>query len=266
MTVQEIKSNLENNQLPKFPIIFLYSDTRFVAEQYIEKIREISRRDVEYVDPVRNNSVSLFGTQSNEAIRVCFCDELSSTIDADIIVTKKILYDTEYVTIPKLEDIWIKDYLFSQLDGIDIKALEKLFNESKKNIYRLYNEIKKLKGFSKTQKNIVFNEMIDDGQFDDISDKTIFDVSNAILKKDKEELKKLLLKIQSVDCEPLGLVTILYQNFRKYISVWLAKNPTEENTGLKRNVIYAISKQPKVFNKEQLIRSFQFVGEVPHAD
>ena len=44
--------------------------------------------------------------------------------------------------------------------------------------------------------------------------------------------------------------------------MWLASNPTPENTGLKSNVIYAINKSPRVYTKTQLLDAYQFLNNI----
>ena len=266
----EIKSNIEEKKNIQLPIIFIYSDCKFIAEQYIKEISKIMNLPVEYIEELGNNdSISLFDV-SSDTLQVLITDELTSlpkmylNINL-VIVTKKVIDNRleEYTCIiPKLEKDWIKDYLYSNMEGIDIKALDKLFDDSSANIYRLDNEIQKLSSFTDKERKILFERMIDDQCFSDISKDTIFDFSNALLKKDLQSLCSLFRKIGVIDCEPLGLITILYQNFRKYIQVWLSKNATEENTGIKRNAIYAISKQPRVYNKQQLIDCFKFLCNI----
>ena len=46
------------------------------------------------------------------------------------------------------------------------------------------------------------------------------------------------------------------------IQVWLAKQATPKSTGLKSNVIYALSKQPRVYDKQQLLKSFQLLNDI----
>ena len=69
-------------------------------------------------------------------------------------------------------------------------------------------------------------------------------------------------EIKSFDAEPLGVVTLLYQGFKKLIQVWLAKQATPDSTGLKSNVIYVLNKQPRVYTKEQLIAAFQLLNNI----
>lgn len=259
--LEKLKSDIEAGKSVSFPLVFLYHDVPFVAEQYISKLSEITGREITYVEsPVRQ---SFFFNDSVDDMIVCFCDELSVTPSGvDVVVSKKVAKDIEYIDIPKLNPLWVKDYLFSCLDGVDKKSLEKLFKESKQDIYRLDNEIKKLLPFSKKEKTIVFRKMESDGQFSDMTDKTVFDFTNAILRKDKETLVELLLNIESINFDPLALPTLLYTNFKRYIQVWMAKNPTEDSVGLSQKAIYAISRQPKVYNKEQLINCFKFVCSI----
>ena len=90
----------------------------------------------------------------------------------------------------------------------------------------------------------------------------VFNITNAVTSKDKNALINALKEIKSFDAEPLGVVTLLYQGFKKLILVWLASNPTPDTTGLKSNVIYAINKSPRVFNKNQLLNIYQFLNSI----
>ena len=98
--------------------------------------------------------------------------------------------------------------------------------------------------------------MINDGCFFDTSTFNVFNITNSVMNKDMNNLEAALKEIKSFDAEPLGVVTLLYQGFRKLIQVLLAKNPTPENTGLKLNVIYAIQKTKQVYTKDQILRCF----------
>lgn len=267
MTVYEVKQYLDKNIMPPLPLIFVNTDNSFLSEQYTSKIKDISGLDLEYIDSLSVDYSSFFYDE-DISLKVFITDKLSQLPkkDKNIIVicnsVEKGLESDYICKMPKLEKIWIKDFVYSNLEGIDTKSLDKLIEDSNYNIFRLQNEINKLKHFKDQEKKVVFSQMVDDGAFDDISSNTIFDLSNAILKKDKIAAEQVLRKLSVIDCEPLGLVTILYQNFKKYIQVWLAKNPTEENTGIKQNAIYAISKAPKVYSTQQLLSCFQFLCSI----
>ena len=95
--------------------------------------------------------------------------------------------------------------------------------------------------------------MVEENAFSDVSDKTIFDFISALVKKDIVTLNKIYEDIDSIDIEDIGVVTLLYQNFKKYIHVWLSNNPTPENTGLSSKQIWAINKLPRVWSANDLV-------------
>lgn len=256
ISLEQLKNLLEQNKNAPLPLVFVYSDTPFIAEQYIRRMSKIYNKEIVYVSTPQD---SIFGVVE-DTLTVMFTDELHDIpVSVDIIVAKKVVGKIDHIEIPKIDPLWVKDYLFSCLDGVTKGELENFFVNSKGNIYRIDQEIQKLKNFSKKEKSSLFYKMIETGQFDDMTSKTVFDLTNAILKKDKNSLSELICKLKYIECDPVGVSAILYQNLKRYIQVWMSNNPTEENTGLKRNVIYAIRNQPKVFSKEQLLQAFQFV-------
>ena len=65
-----------------------------------------------------------------------------------------------------------------------------------------------------------------------------------------------------VDVEPLGLYTLLYNNFKKMSKVWLSRNPSSESTGIPSNQLWAIKNLPRVYTKDQLIKLFSMLTEL----
>ena len=130
-------------------------------------------------------------------------------------------------------------------------------------IYRVYNELSKIQGFGKTQRKFIFKQMLSEGAFNDLSQYGIFHLTNAIQSKNIDEIGKILST--NIEIEPLALISLLYQNFRKMLVVWFDKNPTPDSTGLKSNQIWAIRNLPRNYTKEQLIQIFKFstFGKLP---
>lgn len=279
MTLSELKNSIELKALGDELIIFQYDDIPFIADQYIREISKIKNKKVQYlesIDNLVNSSFDIFGLSDIEdGIRVYRCTELESLSenlkyekDLYIIVNKikdkKILSDFEssIVNVPKLEGWQIQDYMYSIAEGIDRKNLDWLIAATSSDIYRLENELDKFRLFKENERKYLFSDMLYEGAFNDLSAFNVFNITNAVTSKDIEGLKNALKEIKSFDAEPLGIVTLLYQGFRKLIQVWLALNPTPENTGLKSNMIYVLKKQTRVYNKEQLIKSFQLLTSI----
>lgn len=279
MKIETLKESIENKNIGDTPLIFVYEDVNFIPLQYILEISKIREKDIEYIDSlssIGSNVNDIFGTTvSSNSIRVLITRELEDIHDKikyekDVYVVVNKVKDktsldklSDYVVmVPKLEEWQIKDYVYSIAEGIDTKSLDWLIEASNKDIYRLENELDKLKLFQESERKYLFEDMISDGAFVDLSSFNVFNVTNAVTSRDYSTLKNALKEIKSFDAEPLGVVTLLYNGFKKLILVWLANNPTPENTGLKSGMIWAIKNQPRVFSKEQLLSSFLLLTNI----
>ena len=271
MDIVTLKQDIENKTIKEDLVIFKITDNAFIPEQYINEISSILNKPIQYIDDLNTlNSYSLFNTNNN--IRVHRCDKLTvANIKKEkylYIITKsidkKIQEDLqEYVVeVPVLEEWQLKDFAYSMLEGIKTEDLDWLINICKKDIYRINNEICKIKQFNKQQQQQLFNELKQEGNFTDLSEYNVFNLTNAVINKDVQKINSVLTEIKSIDAEPIGVVTLLAQGLEKLMQVWLAKNPTPETTGLQANVIYAIKNTPKVYTQQQLINCFIFISSI----
>ena len=279
MTLSELKNSIEQRSVSDNLIIFVYDDAPFIADQYIREISKIKSKKIQYlesIDGIASNVNDIFGmSQIDDGLKVYRCKELENLSDSAkyetnlFIITNKIKdksiesrFENYIVYIPKLEGWQLKDYMYSVAEGIERNNLDWLIAASGEDIYRLENELDKFRLFSETERKYLFNDMLLDGAFSDLSSFNVFNVTNAVTSRDYNTLRDALKEIKSFDAEPLGVVTLLYNGFKKLLQVWLAKNPTPENTGLKSGMIYAIKNQPRVFNKEQLLKSFLLLTSI----
>lgn len=273
-----LKSEIENKTVTDDLIIFQYNDTTFLPHDYTRRISQVRSIPVEEIDDIEHlvsKVVDVFNTSSLDvSLRVYQCPELSSlSIDFKqeknlIIITKKISKEVEkdfsdYICVfPPLEHWHIQDYVYSCAEGIPTKELDWLISICGEDIYRLSNEVDKLSLFESTERKYIFDDMKFEGAFKDLSSFNVFNITNAVTSKDIPNLVLALREIKSFDAEPLGVVTLLYQGFRKLIRVLLATNPTPETTGLNSKVIYAIRNSKKVYSANQLIDAFQFLNSI----
>lgn len=273
MNLEKLKDLIEKQSKVTFPIIFLDSENSFVADQYANAISVNMKLPLLTTSSVLNISPeSIMFEEAPSCVYYVHQHKLEENDIPHILSNNLIIISTDcmdentfeqlrdyVVAVPKLEDWQIKDYIYAQLTGADKKDIDKLLTLCKNDIYRLNNEVSKLKLFEGTQQKNLLQELFREDAFEDISNATIFDFSNAIQSRDLDSLRELLPTIARNDVEPLGLVTILYNNFRKMIQVWMDNNPTPESTGLKSNQIWAIKNIPHNYSKDQLISIFEML-------
>lgn len=286
MTLEDLKTSIENGVLDYPLIIFQCDDSAFIPHQYLRRIVRESGKElipISSIDEIFNVQPSLFFREVDDKLYRFFdCDTLecfsskANELENTFIICKKVKdsISTEcssyIVKVPKLESWQIQDYVYSIATGVDTQKLDRLIKVCNGDIYRLDQELKKLVIFSDIEKPHVFDEFSSDGIFSDLSEFTIFDLSTAILKKDFNTIKSVLIDIDNIDIEPIGLQKVLTDNFRDIIAVQLAKDPQpeyfEKVFGWKKSKFWAIKYSCGVYTKSQLIKIYEFLTSINFGD
>lgn len=266
MKLENLKRDIELKQYSETTLlIFKISENDFIPKQYINEIANILNKDIIYYHSAEE-LVSSLGSifVYNNSLNVFVCDVFDYD-NPDImnyknvfIITKKIkskLYTDNVIEIPKLEDWQYKDYIKSYIKNISDKDVDYLFNICNKNIYRLSNEISKLSIFDNS--TIMLKDFIADGVFSDLSNKTIFDFTNALFHRDLAKLKSVELELCNIDIDGVGLLVTLYNNVKNAILIQLNPTATADSCNLKPNQFWAIKNNNcNIYSKEQLLTLF----------
>lgn len=269
-------TDMNKSELESF-YIFLNDENTFLSNQYIKEIADKRNLTIAYIDDVIElvpNKNDIFGSEQiiddnylyvNKIDKFSYTDIAIKNIKNLIIVCDSMnkeseeLFSSYIVKMPKLEEWQIKDYVYTIADGVNSRKLDWLISLCNKDIYRLDNEISKLSLFNKKERDTLFELFADDGMFNDLSDLVVFDLTNAIIKKDIKAVGEILEEIKNFDCEPLGVNTILINSFRNIIQIQLSQNPTAEKLNMKSNQFYALKKSCGYYSKEQLIKIYDIV-------
>ena len=277
MEIKTLKKSIEDKSIKVGFLIFKYTDTDFLPLQYLHEIREVFGVDVQFVDDIRSvfRTKNFFFGDDAEILNVFSCDTFSDDIPSLsqqtnlIVICKKVskecmqLFKDSIIEFPKLEEWQIKDFVYSIASGVGEKKLDNLINICGKDIHRIDKELKKIKIFKEEERKYVYDKFLTDGVFDDLSEHSIFDFSNAILKKDISSLSKIYSELDRIDVEPLGLVKLLYDNLKVILSIQLDPSSTAESLGITSNRFWAIKKNNCGFyTKEQLLQMFHLVADI----
>lgn len=280
MDIQGCKKCIEEKTPIHSLLIFKDYGSNFISRQYFHAIAGINHQEINFIDNLDgllNDLDSIFFEGSNETeskLNVLildkfeYMDERIKNLNDVFIVCANINKDSEelfkdyIIEVPKLEAWQIKDYIYSIAEGVPENTLDKIISLCGTNIDRLDSEIGKLSIFNPAERKYLLEAMIQDGAFSDLTDTNVFNVTNAIIRKNLNELKGYVKQFGVIDINEIGIVTILAKNFRSMISVHLNTNPTPENTGLDSKQIYAIKKIPKLYSQKQLLDIFDFLCDI----
>ena len=236
MTLQELKQQIENKNVTDSLIIFKETDEKFISKQYLNAIKNIRGLEFNYLespDSLLTTSNSLFGDVTDDtpdAINVINCEVFQwdnpniKDLHNVIIVTNKFankdiekLFADYIVSIPKLSDWQIKDYVYSVAEGAEQKELDQLLKLCSTNIHRLQSELDKVTLFNDFERKYVFSDMLRDGALADLSSFSIFNLTNAITSKDLKTIYNIYREIDRIDINEFGLLTVLLKNFKNIV-------------------------------------------------
>ena len=255
MTAEELKKKIEDRTISKEGLVLVYKD-RFLADQYVREISKIFERPIVYVDSIDTNG--FFSSIDDGNLSVLAVDEYDGGIkDYCIVITKKTKIK-DAVQLPKVEDWHIKDYVYSICSGVKKEELDRLLPLGK-DLYRLQNEVDKIAVFDPKVRETLFKQFLPDDVFYGISNVDTFEFIKAVQSCDLDSVSKMY---KQVSIEPLVLVALLYKQFSNMLMVYLQQNPTEENTSLKSNQIWAIKNACKKYTRSQILDVYKFLSEI----
>lgn len=278
MTLEELKNNLCNNIAPNGLLIFKCEDNTFLANQYIDKVSEIKKLNINYlssVEDIFNLTDNVFFNNLDE-LNVLNVDELVNDIynkDAltnCIIKCNKIDKEVEknlkdyIIVFPKLQNEHILEYALTKCKGVDSRAIEWLCEITNYDIFRLDNELEKISLFNEKDRNDLFNLINNDNGYYDLNNYTIFNLINAIVKRDKKSIIDILSVIDTLDIEPMGVITLLIRQFKNIIDIQLNNNVTYKELNMNPKQFNAIKYNCGKYNASQLVNVYELLTEIDY--
>lgn len=275
MNIIELKDQILNKTLSDDLLVLKYSDNTFLCNQYIDEISKIRKLNKVYIDDINealDSSDSVFFDE-DKSLYILSVDKFEllyinpSILKNTIVKCKSIesdKVDAYVVEMPKLIDWQILDYMTLKMPGLNINEIKWLCNITNNDIYRLVNEADKINIFDKDDQKYIFQKINEDNGYMDLNPLTIFDFTNAILKKDRKKICEILRDLQYIDVEPTGVVTILYKNFKNIINVQLNSSATAESISVSSKQFFAIKNNCGYYSKEQLLNIFNILTKIDY--
>lgn len=275
MKINELKDNILNNKVHDVGfLIFQYQDSDFTPLSYVSEIVKSKDAAIVLVDSLSNinNTYNDFCCEENiiyilktEVFKdVCNYKLLKNTIVICKTISKEILATaSDYiVAFPKLESWQVIDYEKQLCQGLSNDILEWLYNVTNKDIYRINNELNKISIFNVNDQPAIFNELNKANNYNDLSTETIFSYLNAICKKDRVGVYRVLLDGRAVDLEATGLVTMLIRDFKNIIKIQFDGNATAEKLNISSKVFAALKYNCiNKYSNKNLLEIFKFITD-----
>lgn len=272
MDVKKLKENILNNSLSDDFLILLCEENFFVADQYVSRICQNKHCQENYVEELINqdnlslslvfdfsNNINILKTElfnlfyndySQFKNNIVICNKIDKKIEPQL---------TEFIVkIPKLVDWQIKDFMKLNCKYLEEDEINWLFDVTNGDIYRIENELDKIKLYSNDKQREILNELKYD-ESTDLYKISTFTLSEAILKRNTLVISDYLQHINVADIDPFSLVGLLVSNYKKILFINFNSGLTAEQLKMTPKQINAIKYYYKNISESTVVNSLKFL-------
>jgi len=258
MTLEDLKIKIESDEISDDFMIFKYDDNTFLIDQYLEELtsrKNCGIKNISSIFETRDSALSLvFDIDLDiNVLRVEEFDEFSNNYSdlKNVIVVcnkinKKIEKDVkEYViNFSKLVDWQVVDYLSIICPGLTEEDYTWLYKACEGNIYKIVNEIDKIRLFEEKERPEIFKQLKEDKS--DLFTYNIFELTRAIEKRDTLVLYEYLARLNYVKFDPIAISNILLKDYKHL--AYVRSDAPPEKVGLEQKQVWAIKKNMNCTN------------------
>lgn len=269
MELRDLKERLKAKKAVSLPLVFAGTDVDFLIDEYLEAIADNAGLEIREVD-------SLAGVEDAESsvfyeggILFVYRAGKGEVIQLDrlaesplIVICDKAPNDcrAEVVEFAKLEPWMVEDYAASQLPGLNEIETKWICKICDYQPYRVKLECEKINVFAPADQQRIFELINGEHGYSDLSDYKIYDISNALVKRDVLALKRAMADIDVIDVEATGLVTIMIKQFTNTINIQMNRSATASSLGMSERQFRAIKYNCGIYSDDELIDRYEFLN------
>lgn len=275
MELKEFKDKLLNNKNIPLPLIINAYNNNFLVSTYICAVAKNMHLNIKYAHSLNeiNDIVSsmfydndlLFVLKANKEDIFRIEDIKSKNI---IILYEEKANETdekiEKINFCKMEDWMVEEYAFKLLPGLEKEKIKWLCKICNYNVERVHLECQKINIFEKEKQSSIFDKIINEEGYSDLSCNTLFDFNNAIIKKDILGIKKSMKELEATGIESFSLISILIKNFSNIINIQMGKNVNADKLGLSEKQFKVFYYNCNKFNNNKLIFIYKFLNSIDY--
>ena len=273
MTLMDLKKSIESQNIPDDFMIFLCSENSFIADQYVDAICEINNLVKTRINTLQDQasalSLVLGSTDELKVMKVDTFDEALadySSLKNTIVICNKIdkkvkpLVEDYIVEIAKLADWQIKSYIKLICPVLNDDELDWLYQATEGNIYKMINEVDKIKLFPAPEQRSVL-DAIRFSPDSDLYSVSIFDLADAIIRNNKPFVLEFLTH-KNLNFDLMQIVGATLQKVKNIILVTQNSGKTASEIGINDKYMYRLRKDWNGFPEGRLKALLEFLSSI----
>lgn len=273
MTLIDLKKSIEARNISDDFIIFLCSENSFIADQYVDAICEINNLVKTNINTLQDQtsalSLVLGSTDELKVMKVDTFEEALidySSLKNTVVICNKIdkkikpLVEDYIIEIAKLVDWQTKSYIKLICPVLNDDELDWLYQAAEGNIYKMINEIDKIKLFPVPEQKSVL-DTIRFSPDSDLYSVSIFDLADAIIRNNKPFVLEFL-RHKNLNFDLMQIVGATLQKVKNIILVTQNSGRTASEIGINDKYMYRLKKEWNGFPESRLKMLLEFLSGI----
>lgn len=278
MNAQQLKEFITNDTLSDDFLILLCEDNFYLAKQYAAEIASRKNLCLNIISSLAELDLGavaeLFAETAESRLNVLLTDTFDekynnyydyyNTIVICSKIDKQIVKQVEPFTVkmPKPADWAVKEYIKIYCEGLTDNRIDELYTLTNGDIYRITNELDKIKLFDKGQRDTILAQLLND-PYVDFNNTTIFDIKGYILQKNKSALSEYLSHKNYAEIDPISITSLLLSDYKKNLLLRFNKGTTAESLGLSKGAAYYV-KSGCNLSEDELRDKIDFLSKIDY--
>lgn len=272
MKLKDLKYKIKSKSYISLPLIFNAYNNDFLVNTYLYGIEQNMRLNATYVRNIQEINDIVSSIFYDESYLFIYKADKDVLIKRDELETDKIIIiyeekspketDIEQVDFCKLENWMIEEYAFSLLPGLNKQETNWLCKVCNYDIERISLECQKLKIFEPKEQEELFNLIIKENGYYDLSCNGLYDLNNSIIKKDILGIKSVIKDLDTIDLNSISLISILLKNFFNIINIQMSKNIDANTLEITEKQFKALKYNINKYSNDRLIHIYKFLNSM----
>lgn len=272
MKLKDLKNKIKSKSYIPLPLIFNAYNNDFLINEYLNGIEQNMRLNATYVRNIQEINDIINSMFYDESYLFIYKADKDTLIKRNDLRTDKVIIiyeekspketDIEQVDFCKLENWMIEEYTFSLLPGLNKQESNWLCKVCNYNIERISLECQKLKMFEPKEQEELFNLIIKENGYHDLSCNGLYDLNNSIIKKDILGVKSVIKDLDNIDLSSMSFISILLKNFFNIINIQMSRNIDANKLEITEKQFKALKYNTNKYSNDKLISIYRFLNSI----
>ena len=276
MKLSELKEKIKNNTLSDDFLILLCEENHFIADQYAEAIsrnRNLPTQKISSLAETKISALSLVIDYEN-CLKILVTDNFDERVTDYAVFTNTIVICdkidktikdivSDYVVdIPKLADWCIKDFIKTLCPALNKETIEWLYSACGGNIYKINNELDKIRLFDKQSQVEVLNQLRFAENTDLYQPAIGYKFAEALISNDLTQILSYFKHQAICNYEPMAIVATTLSSLKKAVLVNFNCGKPLTLFGIEPKVAGAVGRAYKNLRLSKAIAMIDFLSNI----